>query len=129
MNVAIRDQTERILADLEEKFSQKKSKDNAIITLGIERGEEICYPRDLQVFRNISLKKGSEVFSNKYGGESKGDDALCSVCKEMNDEVYSFAIPWSFHTLTSPASSLVVSTFLSLGKTPQYASIAPFDYY
>lgn len=102
MNVAIRDQTEKILADLEEKFSQKKSNDNAIITLGIERDEEIFYPRDLQVFRNILLKKGSEIFSNKYGGESKGDDALCSVCKEMKDEVYGFAIPWSFHTFGKP---------------------------
>jgi len=63
MHVAIGDQTEKILADLEEKFSQKKSNDNAIITLGIERGEEICYLRDLQVFTRIFCsRRGVKYF-------------------------------------------------------------------
>jgi len=102
MNVALIDQTEKILADLEDKFSQKKSNDNAIITLGIESDGEISYPGDQPVFKNILLKKGCEIFFEKYGYESKGKNALCSICKQKKDEVYGFAIPWTFHTFDKP---------------------------
>jgi hypothetical protein len=52
MNVAIRDQTERILADLEEKFSQKKSKDNAIDNAGYRERR-----RDLLPQRSTGFQK------------------------------------------------------------------------
>ena len=56
MNIAINDQKERILADLQEKFSQKKSKDNAIITLGIEKEGRLCYLRDLRFSRRFCFE-------------------------------------------------------------------------
>jgi CRISPR-associated protein Csh1 len=102
MDMAIRDQKETILADLQEKFSQKKSDENAIITLGIERDGKISYLTDLQVFKNILLRKGKDKYYLKSQGESRGKDAVCSVCKEVKDEVYGFAIPWTFHTFDKP---------------------------
>jgi CRISPR-associated protein Csh1 len=103
MNAAISDQAERISAGLREKFSLKGSKDNAIITLGIERDGELRYPGDIPVFRNILLRKGKDkYYIKKSQGESKGLEAACSVCKERKDEVYGFAIPWAFHTFDKP---------------------------
>jgi len=102
MNMAIRDQKETILADLQEKFSQKKSDENAIITLGIERDGEMSYLGDQQVFKNILLRKGKDKYYLKSQGKSLGKDSACSVCKEVKEEVYGFAIPWTFHTFDKP---------------------------
>jgi len=103
MNTAISDQAEEISAGLQEKFSLKGSKDNAIITLGIEQDGELRYPEDIPVFRNILLRKGKDkYYVKKSQGESKGLEAACSVCKERKDEVYGFAIPWTFHTFDKP---------------------------
>ena len=103
MSMAMRDQKETILADLKEKFSQKKSDENVIITLGVVRDEKIRHLGDLQVFKNILLRKGKDKYHlKKSQGESLGKDAVCSVCKEKKDEVYGFAIPWTFHTFDKP---------------------------
>ncbi len=100
---AIKGQAETILSDLEEKFAQKKSDEYAIITIGIERDGEICYPGDLQVFKNILIRKGKDkYYLKKSQGESLGKKATCSVCKGKKDEVYGFAIPWTFHTFDKP---------------------------
>ncbi len=103
MSLAINSQADKILADLEEKFSQKSSKDNAIITLVIENNGKTNFPGDLPVFKDILLRKGKDkYFLKKSQGESRGRDAACSVCKEEKDEVYGFAIPWTFHTFDKP---------------------------
>ncbi len=103
MSVAISSQADKILADLEEKFSQKSPKDNAIITLVIESNGERSFPGDLPIFKDILLRKGKDkYFLKKSQGESRGWDAACSVCKEKKDEVYGFAIPWTFHTFDKP---------------------------
>jgi len=100
---AIKGQAEAILAGLEGKFAQKKSDEYAIITVGIERDGEICYPGDLQVFKNILIRKGKDkYYLKKSQGESLGKEAACSVCKGTKDEVYGFAIPWTFHTFDKP---------------------------
>ena len=97
------DQKETILAELKEKFSQKGSDEYAIITLGIERDGNIHYLGDLQVFKNILLRKGKEIYYlKKSQGESRGKEAACSVCKRTKYEVYGFAIPWTFHTFDKP---------------------------
>jgi len=103
MNIAIKDQAENILAGLEEKFSQKNSGDNAIITVGIEKDGNTRYLGDISVFKRILIRKGKDkYFFKKSQGESRGENANCSVCKEMKDEVYGFAIPWTFHTFDKP---------------------------
>jgi CRISPR-associated protein Csh1 len=103
MSVAIKGQSEKILAELQEKFSQKKPDEYAIITLGVERDGEIRYLWDIQIFKDILLRKGKDkYFSKKSQGESRGKDAACSVCKERKGEVYGFAIPWTFHTFDKP---------------------------
>lgn len=103
MSLAIKDQKEMILSDLEEKFSQKKSNENAILTVGIEKDGEISYLGDLQVFKKILLRMGKDkYFLKKSQGESRGKEAACSVCKGTKDEVYGFAIPWTFHTFDKP---------------------------
>jgi len=103
MNAAISNEAEKILTDLQEKFSLKSPKENAIITLGIERNGELQYPGDIPLFKNILLRKGKDkYYIKKSQGESKGLDAACSVCKERKDEVYGFAIPWTFHTFDKP---------------------------
>ena len=43
-----------------------------------------------------------KYFIKKSQGESLGKEAACSVCKGTKDEVYGFAIPWSFHTFDKP---------------------------
>ena len=103
MNMALRDQKETILAELNEKFSQKRSDEYVIITLGIERGGNIRYLGDLQAFKNILLRKGKDkYYLKKSRGESLGKDSACSVCRGTKDEVYGFAIPWTFHTFDKP---------------------------
>jgi CRISPR-associated protein Csh1 len=103
MSLVLNSQAERILAGLNDKFSQKSSKDNAIITLVIEKNGEPSYPGDLQVFKDILLRKGKDkYFLKKSQGESLGKDANCSICKQKKDEVYGFAIPWTFHTFDKP---------------------------
>lgn len=103
MSKAIIDKTDIISADLQEKFSLKSPKDNAIITLGIQLNDEMLYPGDIPLFKDILLRKGKDkYYIKKSQGESKGLEAACSVCKERKDEVYGFAIPWSFHTFDKP---------------------------
>jgi CRISPR-associated protein Csh1 len=103
MSKVMMDQKETILTDLKEKFSQKKADENVIITLGIERDGKISYLGEQLVFRNILLRKGKDrYYLKKSQGESLGKDAVCSVCKEIKDEVYGFAIPWTFHTFDKP---------------------------
>lgn len=103
MNAAISNDEEKILAGLQEKFSLKGPKDNVIITLGIEKNGELKYPGDIPLFKNILLRKGKDkYYIKKSQGESKGLEAVCSVCKERKDEVYGFAIPWTFHTFDKP---------------------------
>jgi CRISPR-associated protein Csh1 len=103
MNMAIRDQKETILSDLKEKFSQKRSDENVIITFGIERDGKTCHLGNLQIFKNILLRKGKDkYYLKKSQGESLGKDAVCSICKEVKGEVYGFAIPWTFHTFDKP---------------------------
>ena len=103
MNIAINDQKDRILAELQEKYSQKDSKDNAIITLGFENDGGYSYLSDCPIFKKILLRMGKDkYFIKKSQGESLGKEAACSVCKGIKDEVYGFAIPWSFHTFDKP---------------------------
>lgn len=103
MRIAIMNQKEIILADLKEKFSRKRSDENAIITLGVERDGNILYLGDLPIFKNILLRKGKDKYYLKASqGESRGTASACSVCREIKDEVYGFAIPWTFHTFDKP---------------------------
>ncbi|KUK43594.1 MAG: Crispr-associated protein, TM1802 family [Methanothrix harundinacea] len=103
MYLAIDSKADQILADLETKFSLKRPNDNAIITLGIESNGELHFPGSLSVFNEILLRKGKDkYFIKKSQGESRGRDAVCSVCKQKKDEVYGFAIPWAFHTFDKP---------------------------
>jgi CRISPR-associated protein Csh1 len=103
MKLAITDQKDKILAELQEKYSQKDSKNNAIITLGFENNGDYSYLSEHSIFEKILIRKGKDkYFLKKSQGESRGKDARCSVCKGMKDEVYGFAIPWSFHTFDKP---------------------------
>ncbi len=103
MKMAINDQSDKILAELQEKYSQKDSKDNAIITLGFENEGDYSYLSECPIFAKILLRMGKDkYFLKKSQGESRGKDAACSVCKGMKDEVYGFAIPWTFHTFDKP---------------------------
>jgi CRISPR-associated protein Csh1 len=103
MKIAINDQRDKILAELQEKYSQKDSKDNAIITLGFENDVDYSYISKCPIFEKILLRMGKDkYFLKKSQGESRGKDAACSVCKEVKDEVYGFAIPWTFHTFDKP---------------------------
>lgn len=103
MSIAINDHSEKILMELSEKISLKKADENAIITLGIEINDEIRYLKDIPVFRNVLLRKGKDRYiSKKSQGISLGKNALCSICKERKEEVYGFAIPWTFHTFDKP---------------------------
>ncbi|MFA6373606.1 MAG: TIGR02556 family CRISPR-associated protein [Methanothrix sp.] len=103
MKNAINDQRDKIFAELSEKYSQKDSKTNAIITLGFENGKDYLYLNACPIFKKILLRMGKDkYFIKKSQGKSLGKDAACSVCKGTKDEVYGFAIPWSFHTFDKP---------------------------
>lgn len=102
MGLELKAEKDRILAELKEKFSYKKSGENGIITLGIESDEKLRYLIDIPIFRNVLLGKGCEKFSNKYGVESIGRNSRCAICMEIKKEVYGFAIPWAFHTFDKP---------------------------
>jgi len=103
MNIALTDKKDNILAELNEKYSQKDAKVNAIITLGIDDGENYSYPCEQPIFKSILLRTGRDkYYSKKSQGESLGKDAACSVCRQKKEEVYGFAIPWPFHTFDKP---------------------------
>jgi len=103
MSLALDNQSEKILSSLKEQFLLKSPKDNAIITLGIEKDGNLLYPGEISIFKNVLLRKGKDkYYIKKSQGESKGLKAACSVCKESKDEVYGFAIPWTFHTFDKP---------------------------
>lgn len=105
MNLAIDEQKDRILAELQEKYSERPSKDNAIITLGFEGDDDNSYSYlgEYPIFKKILIKEsGKAYFIKKSLGESKGNRAACSVCREVKDEVFGFAIPWTFHTFDKP---------------------------
>ncbi|MCX8206815.1 MAG: TIGR02556 family CRISPR-associated protein [Methanothrix sp.] len=93
---------DKIFEDLKEKRSHLKSTENCIITIGVLKDGDMKYLADYEVFRKVLLKKSCDRFFRKYGGESMGTDALCSVCKEQKEEVYAYAIPWPFHTFDKP---------------------------
>ena len=103
MSLELDNRYEQILSSLKEQFLLKSPKDNAIITFGIEKDGKLLYPGDISIFKNILLRKGKDkYYIKKSQGESKGLEAVCSVCKERKDEVYGFAIPWTFHTFDKP---------------------------
>lgn len=103
MGVEIKDQKDKILVELQEKYSQKDPKANAIITLGFENDDDYYYLDICPIFKKILLRMGKDkYFFKKSQGESRGRDAVCSVCKQKKDEVYGFAIPWTFHTFDKP---------------------------
>ncbi|MHC1688712.1 MAG: TIGR02556 family CRISPR-associated protein [Methanothrix sp.] len=103
MKVALADQKDKILTELNEKYSQKDSKFNAIITLGIAEGDYYSYPSEQPIFKSILLRTGKDkYYTKKSQGESLGNDAVCSVCRQKRGEVYGFAIPWTFHTFDKP---------------------------
>ena len=102
MGTAIKAEKDKILLDLQEKYSHINSGENSIITLGLEKNAELKYLNDCEIFKNILLNNTSDKFSKKYGVESLGKNAKCSICKNVKDEVYGFAIPWQFHTFDKP---------------------------
>lgn len=93
---------DKILEELKEKRSHLKQRENCIITLGVLKDGEMRYLADYQVFKNVLIRKSCDRFFVKYGGESRGTNAICSVCHERRDEVYAYAIPWAFHTFDKP---------------------------
>lgn len=101
IGTAIKDQSEKILAELKEKFALLESGENAIITLGVEKGGVIIYLSDIPAFCNFLLLKGKDMLSTRQS-TSVGKEAACSICKEIKCEVYGFAIPWTFHTFDRP---------------------------
>jgi len=103
MNAALADKKDKIIEELKEKYSQKDAKYNAIITLGIGDRNNYIYPNEQPIFKSILLRTGKNKYhSKKSQGESLGRDAFCSVCKQRKEEVFGFAIPWSFHTFDKP---------------------------
>jgi len=99
---AILSNKDKIFEELQEKRSHLKPTENCILTLGFVKDGDLKYLADYTAFRNVLLKKSCDRFFQKYGGESRGKNALCSVCKERKDEVYAYAIPWPFHTFDKP---------------------------
>ena len=101
MGTAIKAGKNKILADLVEKYSYRNPGESGIITLGIEREGNMNYLNNGPIFKNILLNN-NEKFYKRYGAESLGRNAMCSICKRVKDEVYGFAIPWTFHTFDKP---------------------------
>lgn len=103
MKIALNDKRDRILVELQEKYNQKDSKAGAIITLGFENGEDYSYLDVCPIFKKILLRMGKDkYFFKKSQGVSLGKNSACSVCKMVKEEVYGFAIPWTFHTFDKP---------------------------
>ncbi len=95
--------SEKILAELTEKFSLMESGENAIITLGLEKDGMIIHLADIPAFCNVLLLKSKDMLATrKSQGTSVGKQAACSICEEIKSEVYGFAIPWTFHTFDRP---------------------------
>ncbi|CAD7774226.1 CRISPR-associated protein (cas_TM1802) [Candidatus Methanoperedenaceae archaeon GB50] len=87
----IRNNSEQILKDLEE----KQSKENNIISLKIDNK----YLYDFKIFHDILLDKAKENFYSKYGKISKSENQICSVCNERKAEVYGFVDTYKFYTV------------------------------
>jgi len=103
MNLELQSKQDQILEELQKKYSNKKPKENAIITLAIERNGLKNYMSSFPLFSKILLRKGKDRYFIRKTGESLGKDVTCCICQEEKDEVFGFAIPWTFHTFDKPS--------------------------
>lgn len=102
MGVVLNEEKDKILSNLQENYSLINSGEGCIITLGIEHNGVLKYLNDCQTFRNVLLNNTCEKFLKRYGVESLGKNAVCSICKKTKNEVYGFGVPWTFHTFDKP---------------------------
>jgi len=73
MNATLASEKEKILEELTEKYSQRDTKFNAIITLGIGDGKDYSYLNEHPIFKSILLRTGKDkYYSKKSQGESLG---------------------------------------------------------
>jgi CRISPR-associated protein Csh1 len=103
MNLELQSKKDQILDELQKKYSNKKPKENAIITLAIERDGKKNYMASFPVLSKILLQKGKDRYFIRKTGESLGRDVICCICQEEKEEVFGFAIPWTFHTFDKPS--------------------------
>jgi len=94
----LRENKEKIIKDLKEKFEAINKKEKAVLTLKIDGN----YLGDYDIFKKILLEKSKEKFYSKYGKISKAENKICYVCKEKKAEVYGFASTYSFYTVDKP---------------------------
>jgi len=94
----LRDNEEKILADLKTAHEAIDKKEKAILTLKID-GK---YLGDYKIFKQILLEKSRHGFYSKYGKISKAENETCYVCKEKRAEVYGFVSTYPFYTVDKP---------------------------
>ncbi|MFY1112937.1 MAG: TIGR02556 family CRISPR-associated protein [Methanosarcinaceae archaeon] len=94
----IKDNKERMLAELEDKIKSIDAKENSILTLIFEEDGQGKYIGEYQVFEKILKHNGSSKFYTKYGITSKDNEKICCVCKAKK-EVYGFVTPYEFYTV------------------------------
>ncbi|HOV46053.1 MAG TPA: TIGR02556 family CRISPR-associated protein [Exilispira sp.] len=94
---------EEIQSRIIEKIKGFKKQLKSIITLAIEKNNEILYIGDIEVFKEILNSESKKQYYSLYSiGTSICKNEKCFVCKEIKDEVYGFAIPFGFHTFDKP---------------------------
>lgn len=94
----LRNNKERIQADLEDVYEKVVKKEKAVLTLKID-GK---YIGEYEIFKTILVEESKKGFYSKYGVTSKADNKICSVCNDQKDEVYGFVDTFKFYTVDKP---------------------------
>ena len=91
------------MAELNEKYSQKDAKFNAIITLGVADGEDYSYLSEQPIFKTFcsGQARTNTIPRNHKANHWEKMQSVLSASRRKS-EVYGFAIPWTFHTFDKP---------------------------
>jgi len=93
---AIIEQIKKFLQDIRAK------KESAVLTLVIQENGNQQYMGDIPLFKTIFIRKSRVSLYQKYNTEARGEDQVCSVCRNKKDEVFGFVSTYNFYTVDKP---------------------------
>ena len=101
LNSCLEENKDAIISELSDKTKNFGTKENGIISLLINDGNE-KYLGDIPIFRHLLVANSISDYYNKYNTTSIAKDRVCSVCSTHSSEVYGFVSTYKFYTIDKP---------------------------
>ena len=102
INKALSASKKDIIISLQKQLEDIDQKEGSILTLVFIGNGGKQYIGDMKLFKKILQHKTKEKYYKQYGKESLGQDQICSVCHENQQEVYGFVNTYNFYTVDKP---------------------------